>query len=247
MSAMATYQCPKGHTSTEPDYCSECGAPIGSSTGAGATASATAPSTGPELCPDCQTPRTPGARFCEVCRYDFEKRASSGHGSPSAVEPAATIAPPTVPTGQAGVAPAVTGAGVDAAAAVGTPAATSAQRLNVVVVTDPSLVTDDDMRKQCPQNAPDLVFPLDLDESLVGRRSDIRNIFPEIDLDDVGVSHRQLKLLRQPDGSFAALELGSANGTTLNGVALKPGLVTPVAAGDELLVGLWTRLQLRSR
>ena len=29
---MATYQCPKGHISTDPDYCSECGALIGQST-----------------------------------------------------------------------------------------------------------------------------------------------------------------------------------------------------------------------
>jgi hypothetical protein len=127
------------------------------------------------------------------------------------------------------------------------PISTSAPRLNVVVVTDPSLAEDEEMRKKCPPDAPELVFPLDLDETLVGRRSDGKKIFPEIDLDDPGVSHRQLKLLRQPDGGFAALELGSANGTTLNGVALKPGLITPVSAGDELIVGMWTRLQLRPR
>jgi hypothetical protein len=122
-----------------------------------------------------------------------------------------------------------------------------APRLNVVVVTDPSLAEDEEVRKQCPPNAPELVFPLDLEETLVGRRSDAKKIFPEVDIDDPGVSHRQLKLLRQPDGGFAALELGSANGTTLNGVTLKPGLLTPVAAGDELIVGLWTRLRLRPR
>jgi hypothetical protein len=133
------------------------------------------------------------------------------------------------------------------AAAVSAPLSAPAQRLNVVVVTDPSLAEDDDMRKQCPQDAPELVFPLDLDENLVGRRSDTKNIFPEIDLSDPGISHRHLKFLRQAGGSFAALELGSANGTTLNGVALQPGLVTPVRAGDELLVGMWTRLQLRRR
>jgi hypothetical protein len=103
------------------------------------------------------------------------------------------------------------------------------------------------MRQKCPPNAPELVFPLDLDETLIGRRSDGRKIYPEIDLDDPGVSHRQFKLLRQPDDSFAALELGSINGTKLNGVALTPGLITPVAAGDELIVGMWTRLRLRPR
>jgi FHA domain len=252
---MATYQCPKGHTSTDPDYCSECGALIGPSTVASAMVAASAPLPGSEVCPDCQTPRTHGARFCEVCRYDFEKGSSSGHMSPSSAEPAVTIAPPSVAPREpavvaavgAGDAPPVASAGVDSAAAGSAPLASPVPRLNVVVVTDPSLVEDEEMRKQCPQDAPELVFPLDMDENLVGRRSDARKIFPEIDLSDPGVSHRQLKLLRQPDGSFAALELGSANGTTLNGVALKPGLVTPLAAGDELLVGMWTRLQLRRR
>jgi pSer/pThr/pTyr-binding forkhead associated (FHA) protein len=171
--------------------------------------------------------------------------------------PAVTSAPPdagpTAPTDVAavaagGVAPVASAAAgaADTAAAASAPLSTPAQRLNVVVVTDPSLA-DEDMRQQCPRDAPELVFPLDVEENLVGRRSDAKHIFPEIDLSDPGVSHRHLKLLRQPDGSFAALELGSANGTTLNGAPLKPGLVTPVAAGDELLVGMWTRLQLRRR
>src|SRR5262249_28053010 len=191
-----------------------------------------------------------------VCRYDFEKGSSSGQIAPQSVEPSVTTAPSNaIPIGQRtdvvatgeSNAPLVASAARDAATAVSAPLPTPASRLNIVVITDPSLVEDEEMRKQCPQDAPELVFPLDLDENLVGRRSDTRKIFPEIDLNDPGVSHRQLKLLRQPDGGFAALELGSANGTTLNGVALKPGLVTPLAAGDELLVGLWTRLQLRPR
>lgn len=252
---MATYQCPKGHISTDPTYCSECGALIGASTISQAAPATTASSPGAELCPVCQTPRVPGARYCEVCRHDFESGSSSGSASPSSTTPAVASAPPSAATtGQANVAatgadnaPLVASRGVDVAAEASASPSTSAIRLNVVVVTDPSLAEDDEMRKKCPVDAPELVFPLDLDETLVGRRSDDRKIFPEIDLNDPGVSHRQLKLLRQPDGSFAALELGSANGTTLNGVALKPGLVTPVAVGDELLVGLWTRLQLRRR
>ena len=257
---MPTYTCPRGHTSTDPDYCSECGALIGASTVASASASATpassAPAPGIEVCPDCQTPRTPGARFCEVCRHDFEAGSSSGQAQPSPVQPAAAIAPgnaappePSVSAATgAGNSPSIVSAGEGAAAAaVSAPVSTPTARLNVVVVTDPSLVEDEEERKQCPQGAPELVFPLDLDENLVGRRSDALKIYPEIDLSDPGVSHRHLKLLRQPDGSFAVLELGSKNGTTLNGVALKPGLVTPLAAGDELIIGTWTRLQLRRR
>jgi hypothetical protein len=255
---MATYQCPKGHASTDPNYCSECGARIGAPTIAQATPAAQASSGGAEVCPICQTPRTPGARYCEVCRYDFESGSPSGAVSATQAGAGATSAPVSAaPADQSNAAAGATGGAPSAAnvapdvtaagSAVSAPVSTMAPRLNVVVVTDPSLTDDEEMRKKCPPNAPELVFPLDLDETLVGRRSDARKIFPEIDLDDPGVSHRQLKLLRQPDGSFAALELGSANGTTLNGVTLKPGLLTPVTAGDELIVGMWTRLQIRPR
>jgi hypothetical protein len=241
---MATYQCPKGHTSTDPDYCSECGALIGQSTVSSAAPATPASSSGADVCPDCMTPRTPGARFCEVCRYDFTAGTSGVHASPT---PVAQSAPPdAAASSSAGSAPAQ-------ATSPGTPPSTSApvpapaQRLNVVVITDPSLVTDEEERKQCPQNAPELVFPLDLEENLVGRRSDNKKIYPEVDISDPGVSHRHLKIIRQADGSFAVLELGSTNGTILNGVELKPGLLTPIAAGDELLIGSWTRLQIRGR
>lgn len=261
MSAMATYQCPKGHASTDLNYCSECGARIGASTISRTTPAGAAPSPGTEVCPNCQTARAPGARFCEVCRYDFASGSSTRQevssptgtatmGAPPGASPADQSADQSADQANAAnaadSAPSAVGA-ASALAAAGSASTAPAPRLNVVVVTDPSLAEDEDMRMKGPPNAPELVFPLDLDETLVGRRSDAKKIFPEIDISDPGVSHRHLKLLRQPDGGFAALELGSANGTTLNGVALKAGLLTPVAAGDELIVGMWTRLQLRPR
>ena len=204
------------------------------------------------------TPRTPGARFCEVCRYEFDTGKPGVQSSPAAAEPVVPSSPPDVassPSSPAAIdAPVATGAATSAPATSGgtaiadsTPVSSPARRLNVVVITDPSLVEDEEQRRQCPQGEPDLIFPLDLDENLVGRRSDDKKIFPEIDIRDPGVSHRQLKIIRQADGSYVALELGSANGTTLNGATLKPGLPTPIAAGDELIIGLWTRLRIQGR
>ena len=71
--------CPDGYSSTEPDYCSVCGAAIAPVTAAhpadpahpahaGAAPRAPAAASG---CPDCSEPRNAGARFCEVCRFDF--------------------------------------------------------------------------------------------------------------------------------------------------------------------------------
>jgi pSer/pThr/pTyr-binding forkhead associated (FHA) protein len=103
------------------------------------------------------------------------------------------------------------------------------------------------MKASCPQGAAERIFPLDLDENLVGRRSDTKGVYPEVEVNDPGVSHRHLKFIKQSDGTFAALELGSANGTELNGANLDAGVSTPVKAGDELIIGIWTRLQLRAR
>jgi len=64
------YTCPKGHSSTEPDFCSECGSKIQAApapAAGGATPEATV-----DKCPDCGAPRLAGAgKFCEVCGYNF--------------------------------------------------------------------------------------------------------------------------------------------------------------------------------
>ena len=262
---MATYQCPRGHSSSTPDYCSECGSFIGPSIVSIATSVTSALSSGAEVCPDCLTPRTPGSRFCEVCRYDFIAGTPGVPvptvlGKPIVQIPPAPVAPvganfptvatpplvPSAPVTSGVVMPAQTSAArvpPDDNPAVATPH----PRLNAVVITDPSLVENEEERRQCPQNAPELIFPLDLEENLVGRRSENKKIYPEVDISDPGISHRHLMLTHQADGSFTVLELGSANGTILNGVVLTPGITTPIAVGDEMLIGLWTRLRIRSR
>src|ERR1700750_461755 len=64
---MGVYSCPKGHSSSEEDFCSECGAKIATSNG---SASA------PMECPDCKAPRGHDAgEFCEVCGYNFRTGA----------------------------------------------------------------------------------------------------------------------------------------------------------------------------
>jgi pSer/pThr/pTyr-binding forkhead associated (FHA) protein len=40
-------------------------------------------------------------------------------------------------------------------------------------------------------------------------------------------------------------DIGSANGTTLNGVELEPLVDTPLKAGDEITLGHWTRLTVQ--
>jgi len=240
--------CPKGHVSTDQDYCSECGARLDGAASAITPATAIAPeelaaAAGGEPCPVCGTPRVVGARFCEVCRYDFQTATAPGASSTPAppqetlTESAADVQPEQSehPTPKATPAPA------------STPSAMVPQRWDVIIAVDPSLNKNPDPAQPCPQKAPERTFPLDLDENLVGRRSDKKDIHPEIMVVDPGISRRHLSIRRRDDGGLVAIELGSTNGTSLNAAPLEPGIPTPLNDGDQLTLGCWTRMTIRAR
>ncbi|RKP50529.1 FHA domain-containing protein [Trinickia fusca] len=114
--------CPKGHVSTDADFCSECGTPMqkGASVLRGVPASATPPAAAggnAQNCPDCLTPRPAGARFCEVCRYDFV--AGKSFSGLAASTPGEASTPPPV-------ASTVTGDDTTPSPAADTPAAITA-------------------------------------------------------------------------------------------------------------------------
>jgi pSer/pThr/pTyr-binding forkhead associated (FHA) protein len=238
--------CPKGHVSSDPDYCSECGAKLGGAASAITPATAIAPeelaaATGGEPCPVCATRRVVGARFCEVCRYDFE----------TATAPNAASAPPTapkMPTPSEAALPCEPPApSASPPAPTLPPSELVAQHWDIIVAVDPALNSNPDPAQPCPQNAPERTFPLDLDENLIGRRSDRKDIHPEIMVADPGISRRHLSLRRRDDGGFLAIELGSTNGTFLNAAPLEPGIPTPLKNGDQLTLGCWTRMTIRAR
>jgi hypothetical protein len=80
-----TAKCRDGHDSTELDYCSVCGLPMGG--GSPAASGSPAP------CPACGEPRADAtARYCEVCRYDFIARKA---GPPPAVAVPSASSPTT--------------------------------------------------------------------------------------------------------------------------------------------------------
>jgi hypothetical protein len=93
-------------------------------------------------------------------------------------------------------------------------------------------------------------FPLDGDEILIGRRSAGRGIEPSIDLGgdprDDAVSHRHAMLRLQADGTYAVVDLGSANGTFVD------GSTEPIATDEEIRlrdgsrvhIGAWTMITI---
>ena len=82
----------------------------------------------------------------------------------------------------------------------------------------------------------------------LGRIDPRQDIFPEVDLTDIlapeqGVSRLHACIFRRGD-SVEIEDLGSTNGTLLNGVRLAPYIPQPLKDGDELQLG---KLQIEVR
>jgi hypothetical protein len=227
-----TVVCPNGHTSTTSDYCDQCGARLEPAAVRGSAVQATTvlpqiddPDTAPaarrEPCPTCGAPRSGDDRYCEECGHDFVlARPAAGAGG----APAGAAAP-------------------------------SAIAWEVVVSAD---------RSQYDRNATaGIAFPADYGEwrfaleqaeVRIGRsRRGSGGSSPEIDLAgapvDPGISRAHAALVRQPDGSYAVVDLGSTNGTTVNDDPTLIGAHSPVplADGDRVHLGAWTTITMRRR
>jgi pSer/pThr/pTyr-binding forkhead associated (FHA) protein len=106
-------------------------------------------------------------------------------------------------------------------------------------------ITVDAANPEAPAGLPPQIFTLFDRENLVGRAgTEVRVQVPI--RGDAGISRRHVLLLRQPDGGVQVRDLGSANGTLLNGQEVPPGVDTPLKEGDTLALGAWTRLTLRA-
>jgi hypothetical protein len=231
--------CPNGHESATDDYCDVCGAPIGgapsgpppdplpappvaSPPASAPSPGATAPSSGPPVdCPNCGTENLADALFCEDCGYDF----TTGQ------KPA-----PDVPLTLEGQAPVVeTGWEVEV----------SADRdwyaVKATADTEP-FPTD-----QAPHTV-----ALRGHVAMIGRESASRGIHPDIDAGtDAAVSRRHAQLVHSGD-EWQIVDLDSTNGTTVAKAGQAPdtdplpsGQPRPLAEGDSVMVGAWTRITLR--
>jgi pSer/pThr/pTyr-binding forkhead associated (FHA) protein len=236
------YTCPKGHNSTESDFCSECGAKI---LGLGIaevvsnpthkTISATVtPSFSTQPCPDCSTPHeADSGNFCEICGYNFLTGAKgsdplSSFPPPirSAVNPPTTA--PTQPPNQPVVPP--------------IPAPRAASQWQATISIDPSLATPSS--PTAPAQAAITIF-LNQSTNLIGRTSVARAIHPEIPLDvDDAVSSRHAIVTLHPDGSLILRDIGSSNGTMVNGKEIAIMADVAISSGDEITLGHWTRIKL---
>jgi len=88
-----------------------------------------------------------------------------------------------------------------------------------------------------------LVFPLAEDgETSVGRIDPVTGIHPDVDLTPVdgkrSISRRHARVRREEGGTYSVIEdVGTMNGTFVNGVRLAAGQPHPVKAGDTVIFG----------
>jgi len=82
------------------------------------------------------------------------------------------------------------------------------------------------------------VFPVFKSDALIGRYDSVTGMTPEIDLTNEdqsrNISRRHARLVIKEGKYFVAEEIGTMNGTFLNGQKLPNGVLTPIKDGDEL-------------
>jgi hypothetical protein len=99
-----------------------------------------------------------------------------------------------------------------------------------------------------PQYCPPRTFALAGAQMTIGRRSRSRGVDPEIDLSgpplDPGVSTLHAVLLNGPDGGWDLVDVGSRNGTVINGHLdpIAPHVPVRLSMGDRIMIGAWTVL-----
>ncbi|MGH7296402.1 MAG: FHA domain-containing protein, partial [Polyangiaceae bacterium] len=116
----------------------------------------------------------------------------------------------------------------------------------LVLTVDPSLDTEPDAVTPAPSD-PERTFPVEQPDMLVGRRDERHDIRPALALHDPGASRRHARFLLGADGAVSLHDLGSTNGTKINGVDVVAGSIRPLKEGDEVTLGRWTRIRLRAR
>ena len=239
--------CPDGHDSASDDFCDVCGMRIGGTPKGPATGPSPAvsapprPGTAAETCPRCGTPRT--GQFCEACGFNFNGPRFIPAGPPPSAPPApsAESAPSAPSARSAPSSPSMSSFPYPQVTWTAVVGADRAYYERVQALTGPegAAVT-------FPSYCAERRFQLVGNQMRIGRRSVSRGLAPEIDLtgppSDPGISRLHAVLIATPDGSWAVLDPGSANGTLVNGSEIGIGDQVPLHDGDRINLGAWTAI-----
>ena len=221
--------CPDGHVSAATDYCDVCGvrmdAPV-RAVEAGSPALSSPASAPPGMpCPQCGAPGL--GRFCEACGFTTEAQRATR-----------TVAPEQTSLGHG-----------DAPHETTWTAVITASRAHYETVIAGGGLSADEVK--FPDNYPERRIPLTGTQLRIGRRSVSKEVRPEIDLTeppaDPAISRLHAVLVVQPDGSWALIDPGSENGTSVNGAEVDVGDLVPLHNGDSICIGAWTAIAIEVR
>jgi hypothetical protein len=118
-------------------------------------------------------------------------------------------------------------------------------RLELIVTVDPTIYVRPNTKIPCPVDTPPRRFALTRATTMIGRFSERRDTVPEIALGDPGISRRHAAVVQETDGTVTLSDVGSTNGTQINGKDVMPGSRVALCAGDEIVIGFWTRITVR--
>jgi hypothetical protein len=201
---------------------------------------------GGEPCPRCGTSRV--GLFCETCGYKFAVQPPWAPATP--VPPPASAAsfsspPAPVPWPPPPAAP-PRSSPPPPWAPLGWTAVVSCDPLYYDAVQ--AAHGPDRAVVSLPSGYAERRFPLAGRQMQIGRRSVSRGVDPEIDLTgppaDPGISRLHAVLIATPDGGWAVLDPGSANGTLVNGTEIPTGVQVPLYDGDRINLGGWTAIMV---
>jgi hypothetical protein len=210
--------CPRGHQSVSDDYCDDCGARIG------------APSANTLIPPSSRGPA-----------------ASSSTTSTSASASTAGESCPQCATRRSGDDRYCEVCGYDLVNGPD-PVSPRADSWRAEITADRAYFDRLGAPVEFPEEATPRSIELAGDEVTIGRRSRSQGIEPHIDLsaspEDPGVSHRHAAIRRDADGGWVLVDLGSTNGTAVNGSVdlIEAGTPVPINDGDRIHVGAWTTI-----
>lgn len=183
------------------------------------------------ICERCSTENLDGSQYCDECGAPLNKDARADKSSPG--------------TGNSGSPTTGSQEIVDAQIALAkNQEITSHRAAPAYAVSSGSIALMDGAHARLVierGRSAGKQFPLNDEESQIGRWDADGGIFPDVDLDaddpEAKVSRRHARIMRRNEQYFIE-DLGSTNGTFINrGRRLLPGDRQPLRDGDEIIVG----------
>jgi hypothetical protein len=206
-------------------FCDACGTPLrgqGQQPQAFVGAQGGASPMGSVACPVCNEAALPGEAFCDNCGASLLAPASYGPPMSASTTRQASQPVPAPPSYSSTPMNGYSSAPVP----VATPAPSRQLAASLIVTSPP----------------PPATIPLPArPELIVGRSDPQSNSYPDVDLGpygglDLGVSRRHFRLTRTGDQVYLE-DLGSVNGSLVNGQRIPPYTLQPLRSGDRISLG----------